>query len=290
MREGGDRTEEIIGGCEARLAFLGGAFHPDRFSPVRQPSPSFLAILFFLAGGLYLGRVVFPKVDPEREIARRLADRERKSAEAPVSGFGTAVTGASMEKWTEVVKGWKFMDPVVAPKEGLTAAAMDLNLGEMKKAFQKAEGAARLTQAVAMGQAWGQVDPAGAIAWADKLPDAAERSAAHQGVAQGWAKEEPIPASEWLAAMEEGPERNAIVSAYVKAAAPSCPRLALAFALSEADPAERAKLVGQALKSASVLIPEEAEDMLASARISPREKEDFRESLSNLRQGVGGEP
>lgn len=257
---------------------------------MRQPSPSFLAILLFLAGGLYVGRSLFPKVDSESEIARRLADLERKSVEAPVSGFGSAVTGATMEKWPAVVDGLKFMEPAAAAKEGIKPAAKEINLGEMRMAYQKLEGAARLTQAVVLGQAWGQLDPAGAIAWGSALPEAAEQSAAHQGVAQAWAKEEPVAAAEWISAMEEGPERNAIVSAYVMAAAPSSPRLALAFALSEPDSAVRAKLVEQALKSASVLIPEEAEAMLGSADLSPREKEDFNESLSSLRTGVGGEP
>ncbi len=207
-----------------------------------------------------------------------------------MSGFGTAVTGATMEKLSVVVDGLKFMDPVAAPKEGIKPPVKEINLSEMRMAYQKLEGAARLTQAVAMGQAWGQLDPAGAIAWGNALPEAAEQSAALQGVAQGWAREEPVAAAEWIAAMEDGPERNAIVSAYVNAAAPSSPRLALAFALSEPDPAVRAKLVGQALKSASALIPEEAEAMLGSADLSPREKEDFNESLSSLRTGVGGEP
>ena len=237
-----------------------------------------------------MGRSVFPKVDPEREIARRLADRERKAAEAPVSGYGTAVTGASMEKWAAVVNGWKFMDPVEAPKEGIKTAVKEINLGEMKVAFQKLEGAARLNQAVIVGRVWGQWDPVGAIAWANALPEAAEQSAVLQGVADGWASEEPVAAAEWIAAMEDGPARNAIVSAYVKAAGPSCPRLALAFALSDPDPAVRARLVERALKSASALIPDEAEAMLDCADLSPREKENFNESLSSLRHGVGGEP
>ena len=49
---------------KARLAFSGGRFILKGSTPVRQPSPSFLAILLFLAGGLYVGRSIFPKVDP----------------------------------------------------------------------------------------------------------------------------------------------------------------------------------------------------------------------------------
>lgn len=279
-------------GARRDLRFRGVGFILAVLIHVRQPSPSFLALLVSLAGGLYVGRSLFPLSDPEREIARRVIDLENKSPEQSATGFGTAVTGERLEKWPEVEAGWKFMERAAADDEAAKGgiATVETNVGQLRVEFPKSEGAERLTLAAKLGRAWGTLSPPEAIAWADALSEPAEQSAAHQGIAQGWGGVEPLAASEWIAALPESPERQAIVSAFVKASAESCPRLALAFGLAVTDPAERAQLVGIALKPAAAMVPEEAQAMLSAAEISPREKEAFQESLSSHQSGGGGAP
>jgi hypothetical protein len=254
---------------------------------VSNPAPSFVAILVFLAGGLYVGRSVFPSVDEEREINRRLATLERGFAERAGGQFGTTLVGRGAEQWPALEASWKFMEPVVASATKTAAVGTEENLGKWLVEFGNADATGRLPLAPQIGRLWATYDPAGALLWIAQLEDVAEKSAAYQGLAQGWAKTEPLAASEWLVDFPAGPDRSAVVSAFVKSAAKATPQLALGLALEIPEPPLRAELVDVALKQAARVLPQEAAGMIQAAELTAQERTDFIESLESYQLGGG---
>jgi hypothetical protein len=236
-----------------------------------------------------VGRSVFPFVNQEREIARRMEVLGREVAERGNSGLGSKVVDPDMKQVPQILQAWQDLSsrPVAAlpaapplplgPSENLTLAVAAWQ--------QSPSGAGRGAQAADVGTLWGRLDPMGARAWADKITDEAERSAAHQGLAKGWGGVEPFAASEWLATLPEGPERTATVSAFVTAAAKSSPLLALGFALSLDDAAVRADVMRTVLKSAALSCPEEAGAQIQGAELSESERKDFLNRLSSYQTG-----
>ena len=259
-----------------------------------NPAPSFLALLVFLAGGIYVGRSVFPKVHQEREIARRLELLSREVAERGNGGIGTSVAGKGFEKVPAILTAWQSMAsgptaplPVAEP---MLPVAGGENLSAMLSIWEQSPtGGVRAAGAADIGRLWGRLDPEGAIAWSGKLKDAAELSAAHQGMAQGWGGVEPFAASEWVATLPEGPERTAVVSAFVKGAGKVAPQLALGFAITIEDELVRAEVVHGVLRYAAQSCPAEAEAMLRGADLQPRESADFLARLASDLSG-GGQP
>ena len=238
-----------------------------------------------------MGRSIFPKVDPDREIAKRVEELTNQVAERATSGYGAQTLGHGMDRWNQTVAGWKFMDAPAEPSQKtVNAASGTENLRRTELEFDAAEGSARPALAVKLGLAWGKLDPEGAIAWSNALTDEAERSAAHQAIAKGWGSVEPFAASEWVANFPPGPERAAVVNAFVKASAKLSPMLALGFSLSVPDRIVRAELVDISLKYAAVVNPEGSADTLRSAELSPKELEDYLESLASFQLGGGANP
>lgn len=239
-----------------------------------------------------MGRSIFPKIEPEREIARRVEELEFTVADRATSNLGTKLMGKDFERWTEIQSSWKFMDQVKSEsaKKTTDSGAGNGNLVRLQAALDQIEGGDRVAATVRLATFWGETDPQGAVAWANVIDDAAERSAARQGIARGWAQVEPLASSEWLATIPEGPERSAIVSAFVKATAKNRPNLALSFALSVSDPTIRAELVDVALKPAAQVMPEVSDQLLRGAELSTRELEDYLESLASYRNGGGTDP
>lgn len=238
-----------------------------------------------------MGRSIFPKVEPDREIAKRVEELTNQVAERATSGYGAQTLGKGMERWNQTVAGWKFMDAPAESSQKTGSAASGLeNLRRMELEFDGAEGAARPALAVRLGTAWGKLDPEGAIAWSNSLTDEAERSAAHQAIAKGWGSVEPFAASEWVAKFPPGPERAAVVNAFVKSSAKLSPMLALGFSLSVPDRIVRAELVDISLKYSAVVNPEDSADALRSAELPPKELEDYLESLASFQLGGGANP
>ncbi len=254
-----------------------------------NPAPSFLVLLVFVAGGIYVGRSVFPKVHQEREVARRLELLSREVAERGNSGLGTKVAGAGLEKVPVLLTSWQSLNAVpttTLPVAPALPPAMSENLPALLAAWEKSPaGGTRASGAADIGRLWGRLDPEGAIAWAAQLKDASELSAAHQGLAQGWAAVEPFAASEWVAALAEGPERTAVVSAFVKGSGKVAPQLALGFAITIEDEAVRGEVVHGVLRYAAQSCPEEAEALLKSAALPSQESADF---LARLRSDLTG--
>jgi hypothetical protein len=260
---------------------------------VATVSPSFLAILVSLAGGIYVGRSVLPLINQDREIARRVEILGREVAERGSSGLGTKVVDASMQRVPEILQAWQNLG--VRPATTLPEAkplppGSSENLTTVLGAWQQSpSGALRAAQAAEAAVMWGRLDPQGAIAWVDKISDEAERAAARQGIAKGWGGVEPMAASEWVVTLPEGAERTAVVSAFAKAAGKQSPALALGFGLSVEDVVVRGEIVRAVLRSAAQRCPEEAEQQIQGAHLSNEERKDFLERLASYQTG-GDQP
>lgn len=253
-------------------------------------SPSFLAILIFISGGLFAGRSFFPNLNEESEIAKRVEQLESTMASRANSGRGQVILGKQMERWATLQAEWKFMDSVKQEPTTATASVtpQEGNLVLLQHALKKSSDSQRMSALVELAALWGRVDPPSARDWADSLDDPDQRSTARQEVIKSWAGIEPWQASEWLASLPANdPSLTPTIHAFVKACARTNPRLALGFALSVQDKLIRTELTDFSLKYASLALPTDAAEMVRGAGLSPREQQDYLESLSTYRNPQG---
>jgi hypothetical protein len=256
-------------------------------------SPSFIAILASLAGGIYVGRSVFPQVDEAQENRRRVELLRQEIPQRANTGYSAKTVGIGLEKVPVILQSWKELvveGPPPLPPPPATAAPVTENLPNLLAQWQsQPAGPARAAQTMAVSSLWGRIDPLGAQGWMAQLTDATELAAAQQGLANGWSAVEPFAASEWLATIPEGAARTAVVSAFTKAAGPVAPLLALTFALSVEDVAVRTEVASHVLGYAARACPVEAETLLRGADIPSAEMKALVAKLSNLKP-EGGQP
>ncbi len=221
-----------------------------------------------------MGKFIFPQAHPEREIATQVELLNRAVAERKGSGLGTQTAGLGLERVPQLLAAWQNLapapEPPLPPVPVIPLGSQE-NLTSLLAEWVTLPAGERGRQSVQLGKLWGSLDPLAGLAWAAQIPDAADQSAAHQGLAKGWAPAEPFAASEWLATLPAGPARTAIVSAYAQAAGPVAPRLALAFALTVEDAAVREEIIPSILSWAASACPTEAAGLIRAANLPAAE-------------------
>lgn len=122
-------------------------------------------------------------------------------------------------------------------------------------------------------------DPEGAVAWAQQQPNDDLRNSALTNAVRTWAGADAYAASEWLAAQPPGTARDPAVRALVDVLSESSPDEALAWAAAISDAEARDQEAGNVIRRMIWRDPERARELLESAAVSDRLRQDLTKRL-----------
>ncbi|MCB1096646.1 MAG: sigma-70 family RNA polymerase sigma factor [Verrucomicrobiae bacterium] len=149
--------------------------------------------------------------------------------------------------------------------------------------FDALPSEARAEAARGFSRAWAGSDPAGAAAWALKLPEGQVREDAISSLSWTWTANDAPAASEWIASLPEGSDRDRGAQALATGIASSLPEEAWQWAISISSPERRGEAASTVVARALAGPVGKSADFaswIESAPLAPSQKEQLRKQTS----------